>query len=504
MTEHVTGLLAASLLVPLLVAFFDSTWRIPEFTPRQIVYAKNLFPLILAPWAAPTSVTRAASRLVQAALLLRLPTAAILPCYAYWVGVALVRTLTGFLLTRSVGWAYPRMFNHWALYETSSGIGPALATYLLTSGVRSTLDDVHRTLKNRHWDSARAEVVLMACACLVLCWLDRAPWTYTIAVFLAVAWTIWKAWLTPSAQRDSSYLPLSSDVRKIPNSPTRRHRSMQACLIVLSMIPLPSISTFVFTHSRYPRMIPPAPSGGPLLEILILSFPRPNDDTPGSTTVLSQTISSYLPYVDNNSVSLSVFTHAKVHPTFERAKQEFKDSPVAFYADLDWHPDAIEGQYLHVAEAFRWAHKEVRAQGGSHPRQGRAEWVMLIEDDFPLCGEWGWRGIAGVMDILESGRTTPEHLGRRGGFVGTGGRCVLLFPASHSIMIGVLKWNDNTSFRSPDPLSDPSDSCCRRLASSLWLSASTDRRHYTGLSSGHRSSVPGLFGPCTFVLSVQS
>lgn len=492
MAEHVSGLLAASLLVPLLVAFFDSAWRIPEFSPRQIVYAKDVFPLVFAPWAAPTGITRAASRLLQAALLLRLPAAAILPCYAHWVVVALTRTLTGFLLTRSVGWAYPRMFNHWALYETSSGVGPALATYLLTSGARPTLDFVRGSFKSRHWDSARAEVISVACACTILCWLDNAPWTYSISVLLALAWAFWRAWLTPSAPHGNVYVPFSSDAQQTPNSPLRRPRmGMQACLMVLLMIFLPSISTFLLSRSRYPPVLPASSGGGLLLQILVLSFPRPNDDTSGSTTVLSQTISSYLPYIDNNSVELSVFTHAKVHPSFERAKQEFRGSPVVFHADLDSHPDAWEGQYLHVAEAFRWAY------------EGRGEWVMLVEDDFPLCGEWGWGGVAGVMNILESGRTTPDHLGRRGGFIGTGGRCVLLFLTGHSTMIHVLKWIDDTPLRSPDSLSDPPDPCFGCLAPRPWLPPATDRHHHSGLPSRCRSSLSRLFAPWTLVLPVQ-
>ncbi|KAL4065491.1 hypothetical protein V8B97DRAFT_2025757 [Scleroderma yunnanense] len=451
---HVTGLLAASVLVPLFVPIFDPAWRIPEFSPRQIIYAKDVFPLVLAPWATPTGVSRAVSRLAQAALLLRLPTAAILPCYAHWVVVGLLRTLTGFLLTRSVGWAYPRMFNHWALYETSSGIGPALVVYLLTSGARPTLDVVRRLSKSRYWESARGETILVACACSILCWFDNAPWTYTMAVLLSVAWTVGRAWLPlpPSASHESAYIPLSSDAQTVPNSHARRPRlSIQTCLIVLLTMPLPSMFTFLFNRSAYPHMPPSlTPPKGPLLEILILTFPRPNDDAPGSTSVLSQTISSYLPYIDDNKTSLSVFTHARVHPSFEHAKQEFRNSLAVFYADPDSHLDSREGQYLHVAEAFRWAYEGRGGAGGdpnsTHPR---AEWVMLVEDDFPLCGEWGWRGIVDVMNILENGRTSRGYLRRRGGFVGTGGSGLIIHYSVLPILSHILRIH--SSVTSPLP-----------------------------------------------------
>jgi hypothetical protein len=76
--------------------------------------------------------------------------------------------------------------------------------------------------------------------------------------------------------------------------------------------------------------------------------------------------------------------------------------------------DSKAGQYLHLAEALRWA-----SEGRKHEA---AEWVLLVEDDFALCGEWGWMGVVGVMKKLEKGRRSESVLDRLGGFVGTGGR----------------------------------------------------------------------------------
>ena len=56
-----------------------------------------------------------------------------------------------------------------------------------------------------------------------------------------------------------------------------------------------------------------------------------------------------------------------------------------------------------------------------------AEWILLVEDDFALCGSWGWEAIVRVMTELEVGRVDSGEGGEGplewlGGFVGTGGR----------------------------------------------------------------------------------
>lgn len=467
-TSFPSAVLAASLLLALLPSFLVPAWRIPEFTPRQIIYAKNVFPLLLAPWASPHANdinTRSLSRLVQIALSLRLPQTAILPCYVYWITIALARTLTGFLLTRSVGWAYPRLFNHWALYETSSGIGPPLVTYLLTSGTRPILDLVRGSfIKGRYWEnSSRGDVFLVVCMCTILCWLDGAPWTYAMSTLLSISLTIWRA-LFSSPLRESSHVPFGGLDQQYSNSSSphpRRPRTtgFRTSLLVLLVIPLPYIVGFLFSFGYHPIPdIAPSSSSGidhPLLEILILSFPRPNDA--GAIPVLSRTISSYLPYVNNSSTtSLSVFTHARQahHPSFELAKKEFRDTPVVFYTDRDLHPDDREGQYLHVAEAFKWVYERHQRDDDTSPNPAKpAEWVMLVEDDFPLCGEWGWSGIVGVMRMLESKRTPSASMGRWGGFVGTGGSGVIIHRSVLPILTHILRIH--ASLNSPLPPNIP-------------------------------------------------
>jgi hypothetical protein len=95
--------------------------------------------------------------------------------------------------------------------------------------------------------------------------------------------------------------------------------------------------------------------------------------------------------------------------------------------DEDRHKGLREGQYLHLAEALRWAEGRASGSGKGRGDKGVAEWVLLVEDDFALCGKWGWEGIVRVMRELEKGRRVgvdgaADRLDRLGGFVGTGGR----------------------------------------------------------------------------------
>ncbi|KAG6866556.1 hypothetical protein C0991_002041 [Blastosporella zonata] len=184
-----------------------------------------------------------------------------------------------------------------------------------------------------------------------------------------------------------------------------------SAVLALFVVSLPygirhSMATFT------PTDMPPAHSAtSPLLEVLILSFPRP--DVEASSKIMATTINSYLPYIDFN-VTLSVFTHSTSHTAFADVRKVFASANVTFYTDTDEHPDHWSGQYLHIAEAFRWVIE----------RPTHAEWVMLVEDDFPICGgDRGWDALKKVMQVLEA-RSPGQRVTtkRQGGFIGTGGR----------------------------------------------------------------------------------
>ncbi|KAG8810432.1 hypothetical protein FRC19_004551, partial [Serendipita sp. 401] len=81
-------------------------------------------------------------------------------------------------MSRAVGWAYPGLFRHYALYEMSSGFGPMLWAYLEITGV-SDLWKTRMTPKLRTY--------VLTALYVALCWLDNAPWTYSVTTILTTA-----------------------------------------------------------------------------------------------------------------------------------------------------------------------------------------------------------------------------------------------------------------------------------------------------------------------------
>lgn len=438
---------ALGLILPLAISFLNPAWRFAQFTPRQLIYAKDFLPLITAFWASPTHILAQLSRFLQAGVVACFPRVLAVYMFAFWVVIALARTLSGFLLCRSVGWAYPRLFNHWALYEASSGIGPALAVYLMMYGW-----PFHQKYRS---DTMESLVIIVAC--LSLYWLDDAPWTYAMASITSVA-----LWLVQAT--NTSYLRHRSHNPMARALDARRLRAvLQTAMLLLLLIPGHVALAKMFSNKTL--QMPTTPHGTePFLEILILSYPRPGD-TASLDTLLSQTIFSYLPYADSD-MAISVFTHATEHVSFTHAKEHFSKTPITFYTDMDIHADSYPSQHLHVAEAFRWASE----------KPSPAEWVMLVEDDFPLCGEWGWQGILAVMSKL-------QHDGKYGGFVGTGGRFVSHTHMNILCLDGpcVLQWSDH----SPQPLAHPhvhvADTRSAALTHPTFCAAPACRPHHARL-----------------------
>ncbi|KAJ6477925.1 hypothetical protein C8R47DRAFT_1020229 [Mycena vitilis] len=399
-----------------------------EFNPRRVFYSLDTQVLVLAPWICRPSIYALGSRIIQAGIVFRSHKLVLLHGYALWFAIGGGRILTGWLFTRAVGWAYPVLFSHFSLYETSSGLGPSVAALTILAGVRDWPEMPSRRVEIM-------EPLALAAICATLAWMDDAPWTYAVAIMLVVPLAVCCR-LLPEHTTGDQLLP--APTTKLREKPLRiRPRrsilaSVLACLTAIVALQLRPPTLYVV---RFPSQ----PS--PLLDILVLSYPRPGDIPESS--ILNTTLMSFLPLTRVPGVSVSVFTHAETHPSFAWAKAHFPE--VEFYADKDQHPDADSGQHLHVAEALRWASTR------------QAEWVMLLEDDFPLCGLRGRDALARVMQKLERGRT-PDYLERRGAFVGTGGSGLIFHRTLLPIVSTVLKLHANTESTLPvDVIRRPAD-----------------------------------------------
>lgn len=378
---------SAPLWIPAALAIFqiDVDW---SFTPRAIIYSNQITPIFLAPFAIPETRLIALSRIVQSPILLCLSWGDLGYLWTGWITLALLRCLTGHLLTRSVGWAYPSLFSHWALYESSSGVGPVLAAYLVIigpSGLLGTSSTIRIYASRRYVPPALS---------FTMCWLECRPWTYGTALFAVLPIAL----LLP-VFRQRLGLPTPNSMNQVTDQPGP-HRYWPSCIAVL----LPWLIAY---HLFSPTRLPLPTSEKPLLDIIMLSFPRPVP-IETSVNIINRTIQSYIPYI-SSAVTLAMFTHAVDHEALRLVQQH--NPQVSLHVDLDTHPDDTDGHYLHLAEAFRWMSENSTKHG---------EWVMLIEDDFPICyGDEGWKVITDVVAKLEASRLMGDI---RSGFVGTGGR----------------------------------------------------------------------------------
>lgn len=203
---------------------------------------------------------------------------------------------------------------------------------------------------------------------------------------------------------------IATSLRPSPLSSSQRQKSFGP-LLLLVLLPLlttfsslpPStqdlFQTFGNLHPQHPH----------LLSVLLMTAPRPGnpgflietidswlsafpDPTTSAVRGLSRGLissssanSSVLPQAldPTSRVRLIVYTHFKNHDVFDEAQRHFTSSPVhaakvAKY--VTWHRDPRAtsnrlDQRLHVARGLDYAAKD----------GGDSAYVLLAEDDFPLC-----------------------------------------------------------------------------------------------------------------------
>ncbi|KAK1224960.1 hypothetical protein PQX77_012109 [Marasmius sp. AFHP31] len=427
------------------------------FSARDLTHSASLADastaLFGAPVAPPTSVGSFLSRIIQATVLFHFlqpstprssPKRTICCLYLAWIPVGLLRTLIGFIFTRSVGWAYPSLFRHWALYEMSEGLGAGLVvcvflrilsspseatpTKSVLDGFKSTFHVLLHLHENHPIDKSLSALSLLT---MTLAVLEEEPWTYACALLIAGLLRLLAVFRSPN------------DQERLP-SPLNRPTLTLSSFLRGTFIPtlcytfLPLLGIYILTSfwGSLPlptenTALPPSPSRVSneqrnLLEVVMLSYPRPGNVSLAEE-IITTSINSYKPLLDpgyaEGTIVLSVFTHASSHLAFQRAREKETDPHIQFYIDQDYHSidDYDLGQYLHLAEAFKWIAAGRREGSWKH-----AEWIMIVEDDFPLCQN-GADILKRTMWLLELGKkqalkaSSEAEVGTRSAFIGTGG-----------------------------------------------------------------------------------
>ncbi|GJE87309.1 hypothetical protein PsYK624_033920 [Phanerochaete sordida] len=454
--------LAAYVLLTLVTAAIPPARHVPPISPATLVYAPQdaALPLLLSPFLVPTLRALLSRALQISWLYSHLPAtsgpsgAAVQPrqlLTTYGVLLA-VRSLLGFVFTRSVGWKYPALLAPYALYEPLYGIVPLLVdTVLFGANLVPGKIGGHDTLLRF--------ALLAVCAML-----DGMPWSYASAAAIAGLSRLAHTFTTHlhSGNVSPAYasvhvedeedimLPLPSPYFRPAGDSSRSYPHLTKSRIILTAFIAMGVcwifgSTPQYLQASLSRShnAPPPPS----VHILMLTYPRDKDPT---SDYMIDSIQSYLDgwagaALAPSSTTLTVYAHAGPdgrHRAWGRARMFFDATQEQRAAgpalNFVMHPQDASGappsHYAHLADALRYAY------AAAH------EWTMVVEDDFALCGAWGARGIARVLAALgstlvegadadelvfpgiidDSGDAEKKRARWRGAFVGTGGSGLIL------------------------------------------------------------------------------
>lgn len=371
-------------------------WKVQPVSAAVLVYSwqDSPIPILLSPFLIP-HWKAAISRIVHlawAATHTHSSRLSLLYFAKIYPALLAARAGSGFLLSRSVGWKYPHLFSHSALYEQVVGFGPLLLGSLL-------FDETHdqQSLLIRY-------AVIFAFALL-----DAMPWTYTCAAAIMGLHRLWQAFF---AEGKYTVLPWHTpDPQDAPNGPPLSRTRIFVLSIGAMLI---SGSTGVLT-AVFTRFIPSPPVAPYDIHIVMLTVPRPLDPP---SNIMVESIQSYMePWHANLNSSFTVFAHLGEdgkHSGFDRARAFFRTTasqstvPITFYVEPPHTPgQPALNHHMHLADAMRYAYSV------------GYEWTMFVEDDFVLCEQWGWEGLMRVMERLSQRNSS------NGAFIGTGGRYVV-------------------------------------------------------------------------------
>lgn len=341
-----------------------------------------------------------------------------------WAAIVGVRVLLAWIFGRVLGWAHPHLFSTTAIHQVGAGAFLSLPVLLIRrslsqfAGLAPVFLTFHVLRASHPSTKALPFFQLALLAANFSTPIEQGGtglWWGLSGVLVGI--------IASALLFLSSFLPPFASQPANPSSPQNSRRSVAPLLALLA---LPLLASYTSAPSRHhtttttpsldTQLAALHPSQPHLLTILLMTAPRP-----GNPDFLSQTIESWLdalpPFptsLPSNQTSLPsrirliVYTHFLTHPLFDAASSHFSSPYLSFLRDPRATSDRLD-QRLHVARGLSYASEEESA------------YVVLTEDDFPLCpGAWEelGRGLVRTNEVMPD---TEEGAGHCGVFFATGG-----------------------------------------------------------------------------------
>lgn len=322
-----------------------------------------------------------------------------------------IRAFLAWMFFRALSWSWPSLFSHTVLQECANhgplvGLVALLVVSSLTYFNRASLIKIKISV-----------LPVLSLSLMLAGWMN-----------VHMFWNMFSGWLAGIIysivdQSRSKIKVTSSHEKTMETRSSSRYLWRLFIVVTVSLLAayllgmemgnnyVTDDSSTTLSTSNLEVLRSLAPMHKFVLTLLIISAPRSNDPP-----FLLETMSSYIPNIPSSPtdplfsrVSMVVYSHFPVdeHTVLKSATQQYKENPfVTFVTTSD---DGPQIQKRHFAAALTYATKL------------DTQYVMLLEDDFPLC-EGCWKKLMTVLVYAQSGIAA----GHCGIFVGTGGSGLII------------------------------------------------------------------------------
>ncbi|KAF9909837.1 hypothetical protein BX616_011043 [Lobosporangium transversale] len=420
------------------------------------------------------------------------------------------RQLSGFIFSRSTGWAIPVLFFSDSMYECNLGLAPYLFALLIIQALFPISNEKPTSL----WNLRRSHIQLFLCLINVvpktivwwagtgmvvgffsamIIWFQRQRGRWGGKVKASAAEKqFWEAEVFENILEDDEAFS-DSTLAGESAAPFREKKAGVSCWIALAhVIPTFLIGLLILISSNQIHTFQPdvpnailnssiEPQTPYLLTLILMTAPRKQ-----GAAYIKETLTSYLNNFPDEEVDplysriqIVVYTHFSDFPAYDEANAYFDKIPKA-RKHVKWMREAgfEKNHRLHLLSAIR--------------KIGTMEesvYLGIMEDDFPFC-EGGWQEM--LNTIYAANRQVQDHCGV---FVGTGGSG-LIFKRSVALTASFILENDMQVFANgmlPPPPDITLQNCmlgehdfCSSCAGTIVTSKTLLQRHLGYNSSSSR------------------